>query len=89
VLDDVASNMCQTLGSGRWAHGEAVQVDPIKPKLKPPGCQRLKLSYDEPLSKFAFKFNLRRFNTVTVSKLNEVWGRGLQSFTLQLNLSRV
>ena len=41
--------------------GRAVQVDPIKPALKAPGIQRLKLTYDDPLSNIAFKFNLRRF----------------------------
>jgi hypothetical protein len=39
-----------------------VQVDPIKPKLKAPGTKRLKLKYDDPLSKFGFKFNLRRYS---------------------------
>ena len=29
--------------------------------LKAPGTKRLKLKYDEPLSNFAFKFNLRRY----------------------------
>jgi hypothetical protein len=38
-----------------------VQVDPIKPKLKPPGTKRLKLKSDEPVSSFGFKFNLRRY----------------------------
>ena len=38
-----------------------MQVDPIKPKLKPPGTKRLKLKYDILLSTSAFKFNLRRF----------------------------
>jgi len=42
-----------------------VQVDPIKPMLKPPGTKRLKLKYDESPSNFAFKFNLRRYNQVT------------------------
>ena len=37
-----------------------MQVDPIKPKSKAPGTKRLKLKCDEPLSNFAFKFNLRR-----------------------------
>jgi len=32
----------------------------MKPKLKPPGTVRLKLRYDGPLSKAAFRFNLRR-----------------------------
>ena len=47
----------------RGGHGRAVQVDPIKPKLKLPlpGTKRLKLKWNEPLSNFAFKFKLRRF----------------------------
>ena len=47
-----------------WAPGLAVQVDPIKPTLKPPGTKRLKLNYDEPLSTPAFKFNLRCYKLV-------------------------
>jgi len=39
-----------------------VQVEPIKPTLKPPVTKRLKLTYDELLSRFAFKFNLCRYN---------------------------
>jgi hypothetical protein len=39
-----------------------VQLDPIKPKLKPPGTKRLKLEYDGLLSNFAFNCNLRRYN---------------------------
>jgi len=35
-----------------------VQVDPIKPMLKPPGTQHLKLKCDIVLSTFAFNFNL-------------------------------
>jgi len=45
---------------GGGGHGRTVQVDPIKPTLKPPGTKRLKLKYDELLSSFAFNFNLRR-----------------------------
>ena len=33
----------------------------MKPVLKAPGTMLLKLIYDEPLSNFAFNFNLRRF----------------------------
>ena len=40
-----------------------MQVDPIKPVLKPPKTKRLKVKVDEPLSSFAFKFNLRRYIT--------------------------
>jgi len=39
-----------------------VHVDPIKPKLKPPGNKRLTLEYDGLLSNFAFKSNLRRYS---------------------------
>ena len=38
-----------------------MQVNPIKPNLKPPGTKRLKLGYDGLLSNFGFKFNLRRY----------------------------
>jgi len=33
----------------------------MKPTLKAPGSKRLKLWFDEPLSSFAFNFNLRRY----------------------------
>ena len=39
-----------------------MHVDPIKPTLKPPGTERLKLIYYGPLSNLAFKFNLRRYS---------------------------
>ena len=39
-----------------------MQVDPIKPTLKALGIKPLKLKYDELLSSFAFKCNLRRYS---------------------------
>jgi len=42
--------------------GKEVQIDPIKHTLKAPGINLLKLKYVKPLSKFAFKFNFRRYN---------------------------
>ena len=39
--------------------GRPVQVDPIKPNLKPPGTKRLKLNCNNVLSTFAFDFILR------------------------------
>jgi len=45
-----------------------VQVDPIKPKLKPPGTKRLKLKCDMLPSSSAFKFNLRRYSTEAFSE---------------------
>ena len=45
----------------RGAQGKAVQVDPIKSKLKAPRTNLLKLKYDKLLSKFGFIFNLRRY----------------------------
>jgi Leucine-rich repeat (LRR) protein len=38
-----------------------VQVDPIKPKSKPPGTKRSKLKIVKVLSTSAFKINLRRY----------------------------
>jgi len=39
-----------------------VQVDPIKPTLKAPGTERLELKYEELLSNFGLKINLRRYH---------------------------
>jgi hypothetical protein len=50
-----------------------VQIDPMKPMLKAPGTKRLKLNYDEPLSKLAFKFRLRRFTEVSDGEDREDW----------------
>ena len=47
------------------SHGGAVQVDPMRPEFKAPGTNLLTLEYDEPLSTFAFKFNLRRYTAAT------------------------
>ena len=41
--------------------GRAVQVNPIIPKLKPPGTKLLKLNCDELLSTSAITFNSRRY----------------------------
>jgi len=58
-------------GGGRAANdvrqpGKAVQADPIKPTLKAPGIKLLKLKYDTPLSNFALKFSMRRYNLVFI-----------------------
>ena len=44
-----------------------MQVQPIKSQLKAPAPKRLKLEYDEPLSKLAFKSSLRRYIEVPLS----------------------
>ena len=38
-----------------------MQIEPIKPELKPPGSKRLKLEYEKPLSNVDLNFNLRRY----------------------------
>jgi len=48
-------------GRGALHRGRAAQVDPLKPVLKAPGTMLCKLIYDEPLSIFAFKFNLHHY----------------------------
>ena len=46
--------------------GRAVQADPIKPVVKAPRSERLKLKCDDLLSRFAFRFNLRRYSLAEV-----------------------
>jgi hypothetical protein len=57
-------------------NGGAVQVDPIKPTLQAPESKRLILSFDEPLSSFALKFNLRRYTTASRSGRLWIGARG-------------
>ena len=71
-----------------------MQVDPIKPKLKPPETTHLKLKCGMLLSTFAFKFNLRRYIKDGWQATREIrdrerrhGGRGLHSSTFRLNLS--
>jgi hypothetical protein len=45
--------------------GRPVLVDPMRPKLKPPGTKRLKLRYDEPLT-----------NLLSISTCAAIPGRG-------------
>ena len=51
-----------------------MQVDPTKPKLKPPGGNLLKPKCDIMLSNFAFKFHLRRY-----TKAAETEAEGLRA----------
>ena len=55
-------------GDHRGPRGEAVQVDPLNHKLKPPGTNGLKLTCDIPVSISAFKFNLRRYTVRDVAE---------------------
>ena len=55
-----------------------MQLDPIKPTLKAPGSKRLKLQYDELLSRFAFKFKLRRYMVALENAVQE-WAAVLTS----------
>jgi len=45
-----------------------VWADPIKPMLNVPEIKRLKLTCDEPLSNFALKIKLRRYNEAMFSQ---------------------
>ena len=84
------------VAAGAPHRGRAVQVDPMQPKLKPPGTKSLKLKYDALLSNFCFKFISRRYIVVLLVRHSRmeraaagepVDGRGLHSSTSQLNLS--
>ena len=56
-----------------------MQVDPVKPMLKPPGTKHLKLKCDMLLSTFAFKINLRRYDKARLEgELGAAHGRAVQ-----------
>jgi hypothetical protein len=63
-------------------HGRAVQIDPIKPTLKPPGTKRLKLKCDILLSSSAFKSNLHHYTMVDSLTSMDLTGAGRRSLTL-------
>ena len=54
-----------------------MQVDPIKPKLKPPGTKRLTVKYDVQFSTSAVKFNSRRYCTVSAAAAAANGARGV------------
>ena len=54
--------LTELIQGGALTPGGAVQVDPIKPTLKPPGAEPLKPKCDGRLSNFAFNFNLRHYS---------------------------
>jgi hypothetical protein len=65
VLPALRSLCHRLLGLGLLtgcALGESVQVEPMKPMLKPPKIKRSKLECDDPLSIFALKSNLRCYS---------------------------
>jgi len=73
-----------------------VQVDPLKPKLKPPVTKRLKLKYDGLLSNIGFKFNLRCYSSasehlhkkmnVPMEKIPAALGRAVQVASIRPTL---
>ena len=64
-----------------------MQVVPVKPTSKASGTKRLKVKHVKLLSSFAFKSNLRRYTAEPFVRIT-VCGRGLNSSTFQLNLTR-
>jgi len=65
-----------------WSGGA---VDPIKPKLEPPGTKRLKLNCDVLLSTSAFKSNLRRYTVV--ARANSVTNLTADAKTLDSSMA--
>ena len=51
----------------------AVQLDPMKPKWKPPGTKRLKLKCDIQLSNFAFNIQLAPLQLGPPSTSGRAW----------------
>jgi hypothetical protein len=61
----------------------------MKPTLKAPGTERLKLTYDLSLSNFAFKFNLRRYITAAALAIQSLLtlGKGRAPLIMHHTLS--
>jgi hypothetical protein len=57
-------------------HGEALQVDGMKPVLKAPGTKCLKLKYGEVLSGFAFDIIFCRYVMVMARKVTAIKAEG-------------
>ena len=66
-------------------HGEAVQVEPMKPVLKALGTELLILKCGELLSRFAFNFNLRRCSTGSRSRTSRTIRCVLQGRAVQVD----
>ena len=64
-----------------------MHVDPIKPTLTSPGIKRLTLEYDELLSSFSFKFNLRRYIKDSVDPIPHREGLSSQTKGVSFNRS--
>jgi hypothetical protein len=50
-----------------------VQVDPVKPTLKPLEIKRLRRKSHEVVSNFAFRFNVRRYRLVSFGVSEQVF----------------
>ena len=63
-------------GEAAGRQGGAVQVEPMKSKLKAPGTKCLNLKCGKLLSSFGFKFNLRRYTKVVAMRIcgGAAWG---------------
>ena len=79
----MAPGLSASVSASQAPHGEAVQVDPGLtlgwPLRGRAWCQRSQLKYDEALSSFGFKFNLRRYIAVPSLLLtcsSSIHGRG-------------
>jgi len=57
-------------------------LKPVEPRVECAWCQRLKPKYDEPLSNFTFKFNLRRYSTEMISAKNVILATGSEPSSL-------
>ena len=64
-----------------------MQVDPIRPTLKPPGTKRLHLRHEKLLSSFAFNVNLRRYNLGTLLRCELMNDEGIRQGLTLVHLS--
>jgi len=58
------------MDSSDWSNGIRYHIFDTRPDTK---LQRLQLKYDEPLSNFAFNFNLRRYHEDAAKMAKAGW----------------
>ena len=74
----VAGREARGAAAAPGTQGRPAQVDPIKPTMKAPGTKLLKLDFDELLSSFAFKFDLRRYTKAVLPPLAALGGSSIR-----------
>jgi len=79
IIESYLDRLSEHYSGSNVIPGEAVQVESMKPKLKPPGTERLKLKCDILLSTSAFKSNSHHYIQRACCSGCTLWARPFTS----------